>query len=421
MSGQVSGVMLVACHDCGEVHRVPELRDGRTAVCARCSGVLLRHRVASIERALALNLAALLLFGVANLFPVMTMRLGGRAEAATLLEGVTALYRDGMWGLAGVVLLAAVLIPLLKLIGSIWVLAQAYAAAPAGTGLHPHRAAAALGDDGGLPAGRDRRLREDAGPGHRPCRRRHVRLRRHDPPAGGGRRPVRPARRLAAAGRAGRRTCLAPRPGTVLLACEACDQVVRADAAHLHGLACPRCGEALHRRKPDSLNRTWALALTAAILYVPANLLPVLTVISFGQGAPSTIVGGVIELVQAGMLPVALLVFFASITVPVLKLVGLAFLLVSVHRRSTGRLRDRTRLYRIVEGIGRWSMVDVFMTGILAALVALGNLATISPGPGAVAFCGVVIVTILAAMAFDPRLMWDMADGRDDGRRPPRV
>jgi paraquat-inducible protein A len=225
-------------------------------------------------------------------------------------------------------------------------------------------------------------------------------------------------RRLAPQARA---DVLAPLPGTVLLACEACDQVVRADAAHLHGLACPRCGEALHRRKPDSLNRTWALALTAAILYVPANLLPVLTVISFGQGAPSTIVGGVVELVQAGMLPVALLVFFASILVPVLKLVGLAFLLASVHRRSTGRLRDRTRLYRVVEGIGRWSMVDVFMTGILAALVALGSLATISPGPGAVAFCGVVVVTILAAMAFDPRLMWDMADGRDDGPRAPRV
>ena len=214
---------------------------------------------------------------------------------------------------------------------------------------------------------------------------------------------------------------LAPRPGTVLLACEACDQVVRAEAAHLHGLECPRCGEALHRRKPDSLNRTWALALTAAILYIPANLLPVLTVVSFGQGAPSTIVGGVIELAQAGMLPVALLVFFASIAVPVMKLLALAYLLVSVHRRSTARLRDRTRLYRIVEGIGRWSMVDVFMTGILAALVALGNLATISPGPGAVAFCGVVIVTMFAAMAFDPRLMWDIADGRDDGRRPLRV
>jgi paraquat-inducible protein A len=196
---------------------------------------------------------------------------------------------------------------------------------------------------------------------------------------------------------------------------------VRADAAHRHGLPCPRCATPLHRRKPDSLNRSWALAATAAILYVPANLLPIMTVTSFGKGTPDTIVSGVIELLHAGMWPIALLVFFASITVPVLKLVGLVFLLLSVHRRSTKRLRDRTVMYRIIEGVGRWSMVDVFMIGILAALVALGNLATIAPGPGAVAFCGVVIVTILAAMAFDPRLMWDVADGRDDGSRPLRV
>ena len=161
--------------------------------------------------------------------------------------------------------------------------------------------------------------------------------------------------------------------------------------------------------------------LTATILYVPANLLPVLTVISFGKGAPSTILGGVVELIHADMLPVALLVLFASVVVPVLKLIALAFLLISIHRRWVTRLADRTRLYRIIEGIGRWSMVDVFMTGILAALVALGNLATITAGAGAIAFCAVVIVTILASMAFDPRLMWDVADEREQSGRPLRV
>ena len=225
-------------------------------------------------------------------------------------------------------------------------------------------------------------------------------------------------RRIAPQARA---DVLRPKPGTALLACEQCDQVVRADEAHLHGLACPRCAAPLHHRKPDSLNRSWALALTAAILYIPANLLPVMTVTSFGKGTPDTIVSGVIELLHAGMWPIALLVFFASITVPVLKLIGLVFLLISVHRGSTARLRDRTVMYRIIEGVGRWSMVDVFMIGILSALVALGNLATIAPGPGAIAFCGVVIVTILAAMAFDPRLMWDVADDRSDGSQPLRV
>jgi paraquat-inducible protein A len=129
----------------------------------------------------------------------------------------------------------------------------------------------------------------------------------------------------------------------------------------------------------------------------------------------------VVELIQAGMLPVAVLVLFASILVPVLKLIGLVLLLISVQRRWRSRLADRTRLYRIIEGIGRWSMVDVFMTGILGALVALGNLATITAGPGAVAFCGVVIVTIFASLSFDPRLMWDVAEEQNGTDRPLRV
>ena len=128
--------------------------------------------------------------------------------------------------------------------------------------------------------------------------------------------------------------CSTPRPGTTLIACEQCEQLVRSPAGHGHAAALPALRQTpLHRRKPDSINRTWALILTAIILYIPANLLPVLTVISFGQGAPSTIVGGVIELMHAGMMPVAVLVFFASILVPVLKLIGLVFLVLSVQLR----------------------------------------------------------------------------------------
>jgi paraquat-inducible protein A len=161
--------------------------------------------------------------------------------------------------------------------------------------------------------------------------------------------------------------------------------------------------------------------VTAAILYIPANLYPIMTVTSFGHGEPDTIISGVIALIEAGMLPVALLVFFASITVPVLKLVGLTYLLVSVQRRRRRRARERTLLYRIIEGVGRWSMVDVFMIGILSALVALGNVATIEPGPGAIAFCLVVIITMIASMSFDPRLIWDALDERSGRARPPRA
>ena len=183
-----------------------------------------------------------------------------------------------------------------------------------------------------------------------------------------------------------------------------------------HG-RCPRCAAALHHRKPHSLARTWALLIAACILYVPANLLPVMTVTSFGKGEPAAILSGVTLLIQAGMWPVALLVFFASITVPVVKIVALAYLLISVQFRSHWRPRDRTVLYRVVEAVGRWSMVDVFMISILVALVNLGAIATILPGSGAIAFAAVVILTIFAAMSFDPRLIWDAQETTRDGQQ----
>jgi paraquat-inducible protein A len=202
--------------------------------------------------------------------------------------------------------------------------------------------------------------------------------------------------------------------GRALLSCHNCDQLVPMAPLPARASAhCPRCGAALHRRKPNSIARTWALVLTAAILYIPANVLPVMTVIYFGRGEPDTILSGVKQLVGAGMWPVALLVFFASITVPVLKLIGLTFLLITVQRRSRWRLRDRGLMYRIIEQVGRWSMVDIFMISILVALVNLGAIATIEPGVGAICFAAVVIITMFASMSFDPRLIWDAEESSD--------
>ncbi len=143
------------------------------------------------------------------------------------------------------------------------------------------------------------------------------------------------------------------------------------------------------------------------VLYVPANYYPVLTVVQLGAGAPSTILGGVEELLASRMYPLAALVFFASIAVPMLKLVGLTIMLVMTQTERSALLRDRTRLYHFVRWIGRWSMIDIFMEALLGALVRFGTVITIQPGIGAVAFCGVVILTMLAAESFDPRLMWD--------------
>ena len=198
---------------------------------------------------------------------------------------------------------------------------------------------------------------------------------------------------------------LPPSTGSQTVACDTCGLLNRCE----EGDPCPRCDTALEHRKRHPLARCCALVVTGAVLYIPANLFPVLTVVRLGRGAPSTILGGVVELSQAGMYPLALLVLVASIVVPMFKLVGLAYLLVTTWRRSPHHLVGRTRLYRIIDCIGRWSMIDVFMTGILTALVRMGIIGSVTPGLGVQFFCAVVIVTMIAAISFDPRTMWDAA------------
>lgn len=187
--------------------------------------------------------------------------------------------------------------------------------------------------------------------------------------------------------------------------CHTCGLTVQIPhKGHAH---CPRCDSALHFRKPDSINRTWALLITAIILYIPANTEPVMRTQYFGTESKDTILSGVIYFLQHGDWPLALIIFVASVMVPLLKMLALVYLLVSVQRQSVIRKHERTRLYRVTEMIGRWSMVDVFVVALLAALVQMDALATILPGAGAVAFAAVVILTMLAAMSFDPRLIWD--------------
>ena len=190
-----------------------------------------------------------------------------------------------------------------------------------------------------------------------------------------------------------------------ILVCAECHQLNRAHPGERQH--CRRCGARLHARRPNSIARTWALLLTAALLYIPANLLPIMTVNRLGQGSPATIMQGVLELIHAGMLPIAVVVFVASILVPTFKLAGLALLLYSVQRRLLLSARQRILMFRFIEWIGRWSMLDIFVIAILVALVSFGNLASVEAGAGAMAFAAVVVLTMLAALTFDPRLIWD--------------
>jgi paraquat-inducible protein A len=415
-AGRVDAV-LRECPGCGLFQVEPALAPGMTARCERCGTTLRRTRQHSLEHSLALAVGALILLAVMCLSTLMTVRTSGIVHQAGIFSGPVELVRRGMSGLAVVVVFVTVLAPLAKLAGSIYVLLRIREAKPPrhlrrifawveilstwsmvevfvfgvfvayvklgdlvtielGTGVYALLALtfvlvwadAALDREAIWDAFDDGHAR---GVSNRALVTGHV-----------------PARAVG---------------------CEACTLVVVPDEP---GGGCPRCGSALHARKPDSLAWTWALVIAAAVFYLPANLYPVLTVMQLGSGQPSTILGGVRELIQTGMYPLAALVFFASIAVPMLKMVGLTAMLVSAQTGHTRWLRDRTRLYYVIRWIGRWSMIDIFMEALLGALVQFGGVVTIEPGIGAVAFCAVVILTIFAAETFDPRIMWDAAEER---------
>jgi paraquat-inducible protein A len=177
---------------------------------------------------------------------------------------------------------------------------------------------------------------------------------------------------------------------------------------------CRRCGTTLHFRKPDSIQRTWALLIAAYMLYLPANLLPIMKTQSLFGAQQDTIMSGVVYLWSSGSWVLAMVVFIASVAVPLIKLLSLTMLLVSVQRRSHRQPLQRAKLYRFLELIGRWSMLDVYVVTILVALVRVQSLALIGPGAGVLAFAAVVVLSMLATMAFEPRLIWDAVDN------PPR-
>jgi paraquat-inducible protein A len=412
------------CHGCGLFQDVPTLEPGMSARCGRCNTTLRRAGRHSLDHSIALTITALVLLLTMCAATLMSVSTAGITQHADLFSGPEELIRRGMTALAVVVVFVTVVAPFAKLAGMLYVLIRLHEPRPP---RHLRRvfvlverlgpwsmvevfvlgvfvAYVKLGDlvtirlDTGVFAllaltfvlvwadsALDREAVWEA-------------LDAAD----------RDSARFDSA--PGARDLAAPVRIADAIGCEACGLINGAQASNGR---CRRCDTPLHARKPDSLARTWALVIAAAVLYVPANTYPVLTVVQLGAGAPSTILGGVEELFASGMYPLAALVFFASIAVPMLKLIGLSIMLVAVQTGRAGWLRDRTRLYHIVRWIGRWSMIDIFMEALLGALVRFGSVVTIEPGIGAVAFCAVVILTIFAAEAFDPRLMWDAAKLND--------
>ncbi len=204
--------------------------------------------------------------------------------------------------------------------------------------------------------------------------------------------------------------------GMGLVSCHDCHLLSRwpevtTDSQVVH---CPRCGRELHQRKPNSLARTWALLLAAIIFYIPANVLPMTITSAVGSVQADTIMSGVIYFLHSGSWEIGLIIFIASIFVPFMKFVILVYLLLSVQFKLVRQPKNLTRLYRLTEAVGRWSMLDVYVVSILIALVQLGILAEISAGPAVLYFALVVVTTMLAAESFDPRLIWDVVEEKHE-------
>ena len=415
----VTRPQLRECPSCGQFQIVPALAANMRSSCVRCGTLLRATRADPINHHLALTVTSAVLFSIVWLGMLMKVSAVGIEHDTTLISGPIELVNRGLWPLALAVAFATALAPAIAFLATLYVLVglKMRRALPNLCGLFlvarklrlwsmlevllvgVFVAFVKLGDLVSIELGPAvyalgiltvvivwAELALDPQTVWEEIERRGL---THAPM------PAVPP--------------LEYRPGAV--GCEGCGLVCVPAGT---GERCPRCGSRVHERKPDSVARTWALVIAAAVLYIPANVYPVLTVIQLGAGQPSTILGGVEELLAARQYPLALLVFFASILVPLFKLLALIVMLLAtqIGRPEAGAsmlLRQRTVLYAIVAWIGRWSMIDIFMESLLGALVQFGNAVTIEPGYGALAFCAVVFITILAAESFDPRLMWDAA------------
>lgn len=368
----------ICCPHCDLQQRGISLKTGEAAVCARCDATLYRHHPHGPERALAFALTALVCFFIANTFPLLGLEVGGDRVEARLLDAAWAIQRDGMAWVASLLLLTTFVAPLLQILALLLVLL------PLRLGYRPTFVGRALPLLAEL---------------------KHWSM-------------VEVFMLGVLVALVKLQSLAQVIPGIALWAFAGLMLSLTAalaafDPRQVRGqLALPPSPP--HPRTQNSLSRVWALVGAALILYIPANVLPIMTFETLLDRQSDTIFSGIAYLWYSGSWPLALIVFIASVAVPLLKLLALLLLAVSVQWRLDWDRLQRTRLYRLVELVGKWSMVDIFVVALLGALVQLKALATITAGPAALAFAAVVVLTMLAANSFDPRQIWDSIDARRD-------
>ncbi|MET0319988.1 MAG: paraquat-inducible protein A [Duganella sp.] len=410
---------LISCHDCGVLHQHRPLLPREKARCVRCSSVLYRGIRSDPRTMAAITLAAIFTFLIAQFFPIVELSVGGYSISATLLGSIHVLWREKMEIVASVVTLFTIVLPAVEL-GSLFYITLALSRGrrppyfdsmlrALGTArrwgmtevlmigilitivkmtslarviVHPGLFAfAVLTLMLALVMSFDPKILWNIGE--------HL-------PGPDGKRPSQSDFNYRAL-----------TGGAPMVACHSCGLVAPERGRHQH---CERCRAAVHRRRPDSVGRTWALLLAATILYIPSMLLPVMYTHTLLGEEKDTIISGVLLFWNSGSQALAIIIFVASIVVPVMKLCALAVLALTAQLRSRWRPQQRTGLYRVVEFVGRWSMLDIFVITLTVALVRFQSLAVITAGPGALAFCAVVVLTMMASMQYDPRLIWDPVD-----------
>jgi len=397
----------IACRDCGLIQGKPEIPARHVVECSRCGRVLITPTVGRVDLPLGLALCALLLMVGAALAPMLSVSTLGAERQSGLLTGVRVFTAQGFPELGALVLLCCVVLPMAYLLALVWVLGCMHFGATRRSELGPlYRWVSAIRPwmmlevflVGGFVAY---------------TRIQTVATVEIDP--GGWCVIAATFATMLALTQLDDHTVWDALPGAPLpqgvarsssLACGSCDLILPASHADHR---CPRCTARVHRRKPDSARRTVALVIAGYLLYIPANLLPVTSLDGAGGTEEHTIMSGVFELIHNNLWPLAVIVFAASIVLPLMKLLSLTWMLIAVRVRSPHLLRTRTGLYRAIEAIGRWSNIDVFMGSVLAALLQFGALSTVRAEPGLVAFAAVVVITMVATEMFDPKLMWDAA------------
>ena len=416
---------LVVCHGCDYLIEKQIVAVGRRARCPRCGTVIQRTIRNSVEKAIALSLAGLIIFFPAIYMPIMTFTVAGLHGTGNVIDAAVVLFEKDYLFVGVMVLMVSIVFPFIKLfllfvssmsiaLGRVsqttvemfrtykklseWGMVEVYmmgilvsiikmysmADIAYNTGFFCFIALVLLTISASTAVDEDyywERI-EDMLPGG-------------DHPEMGHTTLLSDVRTAREAG---------------LVRCDYCGKIsLRVCLSAGESMFCPRCMAELHSRKSNSVNRTWALVICAAILYLPANILPMMQVNFMGTPEDSTILEGIIYFFQTGDYLVGGIILTASVLVPLFKIVGLIIILLSIHLRGQLWLKHKTGIFRFIEFIGRWSFIDIFVIALLGAMVQFGNLTTIGADPAARYFCAVVVCTMLAALTLDPRIIWDSA------------